>query len=848
MRARVVLLLEIILAVLLGSFACAATGQERLSQPPHPRPFRQHLADYDAELRRPDGRVDIDGMVARLKELGVTTYYWLIWHASTDWDDLKLFLPKAGEAGIDVWVYLVPPSESPPQFSTLYSEPFRLDYYRWAEEIARLSLQHTNLTAWVIDDFYANHEFFTPAYLREMQARTQRINPRLAFLPLMYFDEIRPKFAEEYREVIDGVVVAYLQDREEIEWTWAILNDAAVVPPGEISYPWDTPSQAGDFVMVSQAAQVLPADRYALSFRQCDNFTGPTAGYHFKQLLVDGAVVWDQDVAGGSPAWQKVTVDVTEQVRGKPGVTVALRLLDKKGVSNFGVRWHLSELRAENLQLGAEPAQWKVDRQGAFETGFGGEVKAGQRRFHIPFVSMTAGDIREFRQRHGEPATPERVADYLRVSLQAWRDGQCDGVVTYCLDKRPQSRTFAPARDLFHEFRTAEKRASQFVLVNRTPGSGGGPGRPTPISVEGFQEVKHAVPDVPGAGIRIGIGYIFSYLQAKDDASLLASLRNVLQLADQTDTPVLIQIDGEQWWRARPDLWNWWDPSRPGFDPANRENVEWSGWTPEQALKIAWRNWGKQLRVLPPPNLMSPRYRQVCHEKMAMMIPVVLDWWKALPAAQKDLLVGIKVGWESSIGVNAWYYPEGNALVARPADEDPTGGIKGEMPPARGVAPIGYAAVKTAGLRKAGELTEADLAEVARRHLEDLSREAARLGVPRDRLFTHGAGWKEEELLYRAAVNQFSCPGWSFYRHAADPRQDSGVQAALKGSDAPWWAATEWLLPGPREVGLWRQALGNTLADRKCRYLCIYNWEGIRDSEPVLEAIRQTIAASANPR
>ena len=29
------------------------------------------------------------------KELGVTSYYWLVWHAATDWDDLKLFLPKA---------------------------------------------------------------------------------------------------------------------------------------------------------------------------------------------------------------------------------------------------------------------------------------------------------------------------------------------------------------------------------------------------------------------------------------------------------------------------------------------------------------------------------------------------------------------------------------------------------------------------------------------------------------------------------------------------------------------------------------------------------------------------------
>src|SRR3974390_2700495 len=70
---------------------------------------KPHVADYDAELRRPDGRVDIEAMTTRLKELGITTYYWLIAHAATDWDDLKLFLPKAAQARIQVWVYLVPP-------------------------------------------------------------------------------------------------------------------------------------------------------------------------------------------------------------------------------------------------------------------------------------------------------------------------------------------------------------------------------------------------------------------------------------------------------------------------------------------------------------------------------------------------------------------------------------------------------------------------------------------------------------------------------------------------------------------------------------------------------------------
>ncbi len=208
--------------------------------------------------------------------------------------------------------------------------------------------------------------------------------------------------------------------------------------------------------MGSLSAAVRRGERCRLHFRERDDFTGPTTGYHFKQVLIDGVVVWEEDVAGGSPAWREVSVDVTEQARGRTHVTVALRLIDKKGVSNFGMRWRLSDVRAEGLQTEAawaEPQAWKVARQGAFETGFGGEVKPGQRRFHVPFVSMTAGDAEEFRQRHGDPVTPERIAGHLRLSLQAWLDGKCEGVVTYCLDKRPTSQSLPLARDLFHAFR-----------------------------------------------------------------------------------------------------------------------------------------------------------------------------------------------------------------------------------------------------------------------------------------------------------------------------------------------------------------------------------------------------------
>ena len=171
--------------------------------------------------------------------------------------------------------------------------------------------------------------------------------------------------------------------------------------------------------------------------------------------------------------------------------------------------------------------------------------------------------------------------------------------------------------------------------------------------------------------------------------------------------------------------------------------------------------------------------------------------------------------------------------------------MKAEELPARGVTQLGYAAVKTVGLRSEGVITEADLAEVVHRHLADLCQEASRLGVPREKLFTHGAAWKDREKLYAAVVNELSGPGWSFYKHAADPRGDAGMQAALKTSNAPYWAAVEWLYQGPAEPAAWQRALTATLADPRCRYLCIYNWAGVRGNRGALDAIHQLIQSSA---
>jgi len=95
-----------------------------------------------------------------------------------------------------------------------------------------------------------------------------------------------------------------------------------------------------------------------------------------------------------------------------------------------------------------------------------------------------------------------------------------------------------------------ERSPRQFILFNRTAGPASH--RFEPVARENFTEIKRAFPDVPGAEIRVGVGYIFSYFRTRNDEVLLASLRRVLELAEETDTPVLIQIDGENFRSCQP--------------------------------------------------------------------------------------------------------------------------------------------------------------------------------------------------------------------------------------------------------------------------------------------------------
>lgn len=182
------------------------------------------LGTYANPPRFENGSVDFYRLISELKDIHADTYNWLIYQNPNDWDGLKKFLPLARKAKIKVWVTIVPPTESKP-ITKFSSEPYCLDYERWAIELATLSLAEPNLVVWSIDDFVHNLKFYTPEYVEKLVNTTHGINPKLAFIPCCYFTKITPLFVTNYGHLLDGILFPYraesvganLQDATQVE-------------------------------------------------------------------------------------------------------------------------------------------------------------------------------------------------------------------------------------------------------------------------------------------------------------------------------------------------------------------------------------------------------------------------------------------------------------------------------------------------------------------------------------------------------------------------------------------------------------------------------------------------------
>lgn len=395
------------------------------------------------------------------------------------------------------------------------------------------------------------------------------------------------------------------------------------------------------------------------------------------------------------------------------------------------------------------------------------------------------------------------------------------------------------------ELRFTEARP-QLLLINRAPGASWNPNRPNTITEALFRDVIGAIGigrNVSGSR-RLGLSFIISYLNGRPD-ELARTVERLLDLSQRLDIPLLLVLDGQNWWDYRSDLWNWWDAKRAGFDPDNAANVEWTEPGSQHAVKICWRNWGRQIRVRPPPNLASIRFRDACRIELSRLTRLIKQWADQLPQDKRYLFPGIKIGWEASIGINAFHYPNGNHyLEAHPADpsQDPKHGLDMNKDFAGGLVPLGYAALASSGGRADQRITLADHERIVADYLRFIASVCRAEGIRPDEIFLHAGGqfapW-QLHYSHKVAFNDDGVPGYSFYD--VRPKQAGDFDDAMKQTRRQQWCAAEWLIH-KKTTDEWIGELEGALGFRFCRNLSIYNWEGIRDKPYAVEAVGRVLA------
>lgn len=199
--------------------------------------------------------------------------------------------------------------------------------------------------------------------------------------------------------------------------------------------------------------------------------------------------------------------------------------------------------------------------------------------------------------------------------------------------------------------------------MHKAPGVGWNQDHPQSITDDGVKSIIDALGTLGTPKRRLAFGFTISYNSGPNETAVAESVVRLLALSQKYDLPIVLCLDGFEWWGTRSELWNWFDPKLPNYNPDNVNNVEWTDWTPVNGTTISWRDWGAQFRVPQPhPNIMSPKFIKSNTDRLERLVPIVTQWYKALPADKKYLLAALKVGWEIWIGTNYYYYKNGNDL------------------------------------------------------------------------------------------------------------------------------------------------------------------------------------------
>jgi hypothetical protein len=315
-----------------------------------------------------------------------------------------------------------------------------------------------------------------------------------------------------------------------------------------------------------------------------------------------------------------------------------------------------------------------------------------------------------------------------------------------------------------------------------------------------------------GSGItRLGIAAVIRTLDW-GDAYIEQQVDLFTSAAEAHDVALLLHLDSEHFYESRNDLWNWWNASLPGYDPANVDNVEWSDWG--QPTKKGFLNWGSPIELAPRLCFESVDVRTEISHKCQIIVDRLQPWLDHLAAiGRSDLFLGIDPGWET--GIDSY------------KDVD--------WVPVEYRQHLGYNALAKRGFNATNPPAdiEAERYDVVHDFAEFEVKTLADKGIPVDKLFTHIWGAESRSSGYHqhapldVAFNTYSVPGFSLYGY---DRQTFAAAVAGK----------HWALMEAPPADDYSPLLSMGTLD----VMVLYNWGGnIRNDPAKIEAIRWLLAS-----
>lgn len=276
-------------------------------------------------------------------------------------------------------------------------------------------------------------------------------------------------------------------------------------------------------------------------------------------------------------------------------------------------------------------------------------------------------------------------------------------------------------------------------------------------------------------------------------------IRSAFAAAREHDMAVMLHFDLHQAWKRRPDLWNWFDPKKPGYNPDNKFNVEWHGWDGPPD-KVHYLNHGVLERL--PPNMCytSKRTRaEVTRIVSKVIAPVLCEEIAKLKSDGKEaLFAGVLVGSEPSIDD----YSKPNLELAGMMKED-------------GVAPgpLGYRALLDRGFSAARPPDDfrMALAKIIQETVAFWCEQFVDAGIPAEKLFPHIAAPAPIEMMNApiwTAFNKWSRPGWTTYSVEVLEAGFRPIYDELAKRGNPAWAGVEANAGIPGSVVDWETYLG----------------------------------------